>query len=83
MSTTAPRPNLGLAMLKANLIEACDAVLNHDMEARQRRRQLIDDRNEMIVEMMIEGFPVTRLQQLTKLSRQQLYRIRGRRSDEE
>jgi hypothetical protein len=68
-------PNLTLSLLRDNLVEMCDEVITHKQTYIREHREKLDERNAAIIDLMDHGYPVAALSRLTKLSRQQLYRI--------
>lgn len=74
------QPKVSLGLLRDNLVELCDGVIEHKTAYEREHREMLDARNAAIIDLMEHGFPITQLSRLTKLSRQQLYRIQSGRS---
>lgn len=71
------KPSLRVSMALASLEEVVNALDELDGEYRQRRRELVAERDDLIRDAADSRVAITQLQSLTYLSRSRIWQIRA------
>ncbi|MFD1720934.1 hypothetical protein [Amnibacterium endophyticum] len=74
--------SLAFTLALQNLEEVCQQIADLDLLYAQRRRELLDERNEMIRDAANNRVAIRHLQHVSGLSRNRIYQLRAEGSDE-
>lgn len=58
------------------LEEVCEEIAELKAQYEEKLANLYDERNELIVDAVRERVPISRLQEITKLSRERIFQVR-------
>lgn len=68
------RLSVGLAL--DDLGNVCEEIANLKIEYEAKLQELYEERNDLIVDAVRNKVPITKVQEITKLSRERIFQVR-------